>query len=137
MRIHRFSVIVFAQVILAVPAQDCSSQRLLQWQAMADISDIDISDIIYCEQCEMWLNGSPQWEDHKIGYRHNKKKTPGYKKNTHKPGQERKGNTDEERTGIVIPEGTALIIEQTAIYNDAIQVYILSLLRRSLLRSRL
>ena len=131
MRIHRFSVIVFAQVILAVPAQDCSSQRLLQWQAMADISDI-----IYCEQCEMWLNGSPQWEDHKIGNKH-QKNTPGHKKNTHKPGQERKGNTGEERTGIVIPEGTALIIKQVAIWNDAIEVYILSLLRRSLLRSRL
>ena len=129
MRIHRFSVVVFAQVILAVPAQDCSSQRLLQWQAMADISDIDINDAIYCEQCEMWLNGSPQWEDHKIGHKH--------KKNTRKPGQERKGNTGEERKGIVIPEGTALIIEQTAIYNDAMEVYILSLLRRSLLRSRL
>ena len=131
MRIHRFSVIVFAQVILAVPAQDCSSQRLLQWQAMADISDI-----IYCEQCEMWLNGSPQWGDHKIGHKH-RKNTPKHKKNTHKPGQERKGNTGEERTGIVIPEGTALIIEQVAIWNDAIQAYILSLLRRSLLRSRL
>ena len=89
----------------------------------------DTSDTIYCEHCEMWLNGSTQWEDHKIGNKH--------KKNTCKPGQERKGNTGEERKGIVIPEGTALIIEQTAIYNDAMEVYILSLLRRSLLRSRL
>ena len=88
----------------------------------------DISDIIYCERCEMWL-GSTQWQDHKIGRKH--------KKNRRKPGQERKGNTGEERTGIVIPEGTALTIDQTAIYNDAIEVYILSLLRRSLLRSRL
>ena len=120
----------------AIWAQDCSSQRLLQWQVMADISDIDINDAIYCEQCEMWLNGSPQWGDHKIGHKH-KKNTPKHKKNTHKPGQERKGNTGEERTGIVIPEGTALIIEQMAIWNDAIQAYILSLLRRSLLRSRL
>ena len=95
----------------------------------------DISDIIYCERCEMWL-GSTQWQDHKIGRKH-KKNTHKHKKNTHKPGQERKGNTGEERTGIVIPEGTALIIEQVAIWNDAIQAYILSLLRRSLLRSRL
>ena len=113
----------------AIWAQDCSSQRLLQWQVMADISDIDINDAIYCEQCEMWLNGSPQWGDHKIGHKH--------KKNTRKPGQERKGNTGEERTGIVIPEGTALIIEQTAMYNDAVEAYILSLLRCNLLRSRL
>ena len=38
---------------------------------------------------------------------------------------------------IVIPEATAFIIEQTAIYNDAIEVYMLSLYRRSLLGSRL
>ena len=35
----------------------------------------DISDIIYCERCEMWL-GSTQWQDHKIGRKH--------KNNTHK-----------------------------------------------------
>ena len=21
----------------------------------------------YCPECKMWLNGPPQWEDHKIG----------------------------------------------------------------------
>ena len=27
---------------------------------------------VYCEGCEMWLNGAPQWEDHKIGKYHKK-----------------------------------------------------------------
>ena len=26
----------------------------------------------YCEDCEMWLNGPTQWEDHKIGKKHKK-----------------------------------------------------------------
>ena len=33
----------------------------------------------YCEDCEMWLNGGPQWEDHKIGKKH-KKAVKGCKK---------------------------------------------------------
>ena len=27
---------------------------------------------VYCEWCEMWLNGPTQWEDHKIGKKHKK-----------------------------------------------------------------
>ena len=27
---------------------------------------------VYCEHCEMWLNGPTQWEDHKIGKKHKK-----------------------------------------------------------------
>ena len=27
---------------------------------------------VYCEDCEMWLNGPTQWEDHKIGKKHKK-----------------------------------------------------------------
>ena len=27
---------------------------------------------VYCEYCEMWLNGPTQWEDHKIGKKHKK-----------------------------------------------------------------
>ena len=27
---------------------------------------------VYCEYCEMWLNGPTQWEDHKIGKTHKK-----------------------------------------------------------------
>ena len=28
---------------------------------------------VYCPDCEMWLNGPTQWEDHKIGKKHQKK----------------------------------------------------------------
>jgi len=28
---------------------------------------------VYCEDCEKWLNGPTQWEDHKIGKKHKKK----------------------------------------------------------------
>ena len=27
---------------------------------------------VYCDSCEMWLNGPTQWEDHKIGKKHKK-----------------------------------------------------------------
>ena len=30
-------------------------------------------EAIYCEDCEMWLNGPTQWEDHKIGKMHKRK----------------------------------------------------------------
>jgi hypothetical protein len=30
------------------------------------------SQAVYCEDCEMWLNGPTQWEDHKIGKKHKK-----------------------------------------------------------------
>jgi hypothetical protein len=30
------------------------------------------SDGIWCTNCEMWLNGPAQWEDHKIGKKHKK-----------------------------------------------------------------
>ena len=25
---------------------------------------------VYCEYCEMWLNGPNQWEEHKLGKKH-------------------------------------------------------------------
>ena len=27
-------------------------------------------DAVYCRDCEMWLNGPTQWEDHKVGKKH-------------------------------------------------------------------
>ena len=79
----------------------------------------------YCEYCEMWLNGPTQWEEHLDGKKHNK--------NTRREGRRR---TVEEME-IVIPKGTALIIEQTALFKDAVEVFMLSLYRRCLLRCRL
>ena len=36
----------------------------------------------YCEDCEMWLNGPTQWEDHKIGKKHKKNVKKGGANNT-------------------------------------------------------
>ena len=33
---------------------------------------ISEEDPVYCEDCEMWLNGNRHWEDHKIGKKHKK-----------------------------------------------------------------
>ena len=34
--------------------------------------DKDKLEPVYCETCDMWLNGSTQWERHKIGKKHRK-----------------------------------------------------------------
>ena len=36
---------------------------------------------VYCEDCEMWLNGPTQWEDHKIGKKHKKNLARTHPKN--------------------------------------------------------
>ena len=76
-------------------------------------------EAIYCEPCGMWFGGPTIWEDHKLGHY--------YKKNTGKTGQERKGKTVGRRIVIVTPDAIEVSIE----------VYMLSLYRRSSLRSRL
>ena len=78
---------------------------------------------IYCYECEMWINGPTQLEDHRGGKKH--------KKNKRRQGSRK--TVDE----IVIPKGTALIIEQTAMFKDALEVFMLSLYRRCALRCRL
>ena len=48
--------------------------------ADADAADAAVSyatpdkdaNCVYCEYCQMWLNGPTQWEDHKIGKKHTK-----------------------------------------------------------------
>ena len=82
---------------------------------------------VYCVICEMWINGDVQWQDHSIGRKHKKnlKRTHG------EPDPEPKSE------GVEIPKATVIIIEQTAIYNDAVGRYVLSLYDRGLLRSRL
>ena len=74
---------------------------------------------VYCILCNMGLNGRSMWEDHKRGHKHKKHLKP-------KPAPK-----------VIVPTGTINIIEQTAIYNDAIQRYTLTLYMRGLLRSRL
>jgi len=38
----------------------------------APADDEEKGDAVYCEVCEMWLNGPTQWEDHRIGKKHKK-----------------------------------------------------------------
>jgi hypothetical protein len=35
------------------------------------------SQAVYCEDCEMWLNGPTQWEDHKIGEKNTRRTSNG------------------------------------------------------------
>ena len=87
------------------------------------MSDIAAQVAVYCSSCDMWLPGNDQWEDHKIGKKH-KKKTG-------------KGKSTSSRNKLVIPAGTALILEQEALEADAVMQYTLSLYRRAALRANL
>jgi hypothetical protein len=83
---------------------------------------------VYCEDCEMWLNGPTQWEDHKIGKKHKKNiQGAGPASATPKPKDK----------GIEIPKLTAALIEQSALWDDAVSTYCLSVYRRAALRSRI
>ena len=77
----------------------------------------------------MWLNGPTQYEDHLIGKKH---------KLNSKPRRRRKDNSSTQcGKGVVIPTGTALIIEQSALWSDAVSRYVLDLYCRASLRARL
>ena len=80
----------------------------------------------HCEICDMWVR-DVQWQDHSIGRKHKK----NLKRAHGEPDPEPKSE------GLVIPKAMVLIIEQTAIYNDAVGRYVLSLYERGLLWSRL
>ena len=78
---------------------------------------------IFCNVCHIGLNGLIQWKEHKIGRKHRlnlkKRKKP------------------EPKPKVIFPDGTVIILEQTAIYYDAVQRYTSTLYERGLLRSRL
>ena len=78
--------------------------------------------LVECKVCNMWLQGHSMWEDHKKGKKHQDQK---------------KGKPAKQAPKVIVPTGTVIIIEQTAIYNDAVQRYTLTLYKRALLRSRL
>ena len=77
----------------------------------------------------MWLNGPTQWEDHKIGKKHKKKNSKG-------AGSANATPTPKDK-GIDIPIPTAALIEQSALWHDAVCTYCSSVYRRAALRSRL
>ena len=84
--------------------------------------DCDGNVYVKCKVCEgICLNGGTAWEDHKIGKLHRKNLKPKPEKRSAK---------------VIVPTGTAIIIEQTAIYYDAVQRYTLTLYKRRLLRSK-
>ena len=72
----------------------------------------------YCEVCDMRMH-EYQYYGHLRGYRHKK----------HSKWRQDKG--------IEIPSGAAFLIEQEALYNDAVSQYVYSLYKRAAVRSRL
>ena len=76
------------------------------------------SDAVFCEHCEMWLNGPTSWLDHKIGKKHKKnvRKPPGSKpyRNSSDPFSATNGKD------IQTPPATVLLIDQAAIYSDTV-----------------
>ena len=66
---------------------------------------------VYCLDCEMWLNGPTQWEDHKWGKKHKKnlqRKQPRKRRHRSKPEQQK----------IKVPPGTVVLLEQRALMAD-------------------
>jgi hypothetical protein len=71
----------------------------------------------WCKDCEMWLNGAVQMQEHKIGKKHKKHVRNG------KIAQRPRGK------GILVPHGTVILLEQLALLKDVDSVW---LVRRSL-----
>ena len=76
----------------------------------------------YCEVCAQTLR-EYQYYQHLQGWKHTKRL------------EERRRTTKDK--GIEIPCGTALVIEQDALYNDAVLQYVYSLCKRAASRVRL
>ena len=70
-------------------------------------------DAVWCLECEMWLNGPTQWEDHKIGKKHKK----CLRKISQGAGVWTQKKTVVKDKGVVAPGGTCLLIAQGAILN--------------------
>ena len=78
----------------------------------ADASQLGGSSAVYCPACDMWLNGMDEYNDHVLRKKH--------RNNLNKRvGHEQGGGRDK---GLVIPRGTAIIIEQGAILSDATEL---------------
>ena len=55
---------------------------------------------VYCQDCEMWLNGPVQWEDHKWGKKH------------------KKNLRGKHKWKIKVPTWTEILLEQRALMAD-------------------
>ena len=89
-------------------------------------------ECVLCKECHMYLNGQTQWEDHQLSYKH-RKATGASRENRTAKGNRTAGSSNR----IAIPKSTAWVIEQSALYDDAVKQYMFSLYRRGLLRSRM
>ena len=80
--------------------------------ASDDASQCGESSPVYCPACDVWLNGKGQYNDHRLRKKH--------RNNLNKRvGHEQRDRRDK---GLVIPRGTAVIIEQGAILSDATEL---------------
>ncbi len=102
-----------------------SNQRVVRMPCM-------VIDAVYCDKCEMWLNGPTQWEDHQIGKKHKKHCRSGPARSATRPRRARR-----DRGIVILSKGTALLIEQEALLKDALSTYMLSLYGQAAFRSRL
>ena len=93
---------------------------------------------IWCNTCEVWLNGLDQSEDHEIGKKHRNNARAGGRSEKRKQKSARSiKNTKFAYTSVIVPAGTCLILEQGALIMDANQIYLLSLYEKAAFRSRL
>ena len=91
-------------------------------EAVFVYSDLCIDNLfVQCKVCNQGVNGRLMWEEHEIGKRHKRLL---------------KGKPAKPAPKVIVPTGTVIIIEQTAIYYDAVQRYTLTLYKRRLLRSK-
>ena len=93
---------------------------------------------IWCDACEMWLNGLDQSEDHEVGKKHrNNARAGGASKKRKARSALSIKDTKFASKAIIVPSGTCLILEQVALIIDANQIYMLSLYAKAAFRARL
>ena len=93
------------------------------------------SNPVFCASCNQTVQNEQKYVDHVRGKSHIKNVRYGL------GWKERRNEIRNQRglkgKGIVIPRGTAFLIEQEALHKDAVTSYVLSLYERAALRSRL
>ena len=94
-------------------------------------------DDFWCKECVMWLNGSTQVEDHRIGKKHRQNTKKGGAVWTNDGKQKVEQWRIDRRKGIVVPQGTCFVLEQVALLKDATEKYMLSLYAKAAFRARL